>query len=158
VIAIRPAARTDRVAIEESLARDVGGSPYIEVPAYAIRLAFHGRASESRAIVAENDGSMVGFAVFGEVAGAIGTGRLHFVSVMPTTRRHGIGTRLCEAALADLASRSDRMVVIELPDAPVFAGGHAMVARCGFVETARVADYYADGVDLLVLRRSIGPG
>lgn len=158
MIAFRPAVASDRAAIDEAVERDLGRSPYISVPAYAIRMAFQGRPSESRALIAHHDGSMMGFAVFGEVAGAVGTGRLHFVSVIPNARRRSIGVGLCEAAVAELALRGDRVVVTEIPNAPLFATGRALLARCGFVETARVADYYADDVDLLVLQRSIGPG
>jgi ribosomal protein S18 acetylase RimI-like enzyme len=158
MIAFRHAVAGDRAAIDESVERDLGRSPYIGVPAYAISMAFQGRSSESRAIVADHDGSMVGFAVFGEVAGAVGTGRLHFVSVTPNARRRSIGVGLCESAIAELTSRGDRVVVAEIPDAPLFASGRALLARCGFVETARVAAYYTDDVDLLVLQRSLGSG
>jgi hypothetical protein len=33
-----------------------------------------------------------------------------------------------------------------------------LLARCGFSETARVADYYRDGVDLIVLQREVHDG
>jgi ribosomal protein S18 acetylase RimI-like enzyme len=158
VIELRSAVTADRPVLDESLHRDLGDSPFVEVVAYAIRMAFDRHTSESHAIVAEHDGSVLGFAVFGTVAGTVGTGRLHFVSVMPRARRQAIGIGLCEAAIADLTVRGDRVVVVEMPAIASFASGRALLRRCGFDEAARVADYYADDVDLLVLRRAVGRG
>ena len=134
---------------------DLAGTPYATVAEYFLRLASEGDTNESRAIVADREGEVVGFVLFGEVAGAIGTGRVHFVSVTASARLHAIGVGLCEAAAADLASKGARYVVAEVPDEPLLSPGRALLGRCGFVETARVADYFRDRTDLVVLLRRI---
>lgn len=156
-VVFRPAAESDRAVMHAFIAHDVAGTAYAEVPMYFLKLALEGRAAESRAIVAERDGEVVGFALYGEVAGAFGTGRMHFITVSASARLLAIGAGLCEAAVADLTARGARMVVAEVPDDPVVASGRALLARCGFVEEARVADFYRDGVALLVLRLSTTP-
>jgi ribosomal protein S18 acetylase RimI-like enzyme len=152
-VRFRPAVPADRAVLRAFVDHDVAGTPYAEVPAYFLRLALEGRATESRAIVAERGADIVGFALFGEVAGAVGTGRMHFITVTASSRLHTIGAGLCEAAVADLASHGVRFIVAELPDDPVVASGRALLARCGFVEVAHVPDYYRDGIALLVLQR-----
>jgi ribosomal protein S18 acetylase RimI-like enzyme len=151
----RRAVVDDRPAMRALVEHDLAETPYATVAEYFLRLANDGAANESRAIVAERAGEVVGFALFGEVAGAIGTGRMHFVSVTASARLHAIGVGLCEAAVADLASKGARLIVAEVPDEPLLSPGRALLARCGFVETARVPDYFRDNTDLVVLLRSI---
>ena len=155
VTAYRRAVHADRAAMLELLQHDVAGTPYAAVVEYFLRLASEGGERESRALVAERGGDIVGFALFGEVAGAVRTGRMHFVSVTASARLHAIGIGLCEAAVADLVSTGARLVIAEVPDEPLLSPGRALLARCGFSETARVADYYRDGVDLIILQRLV---
>jgi ribosomal protein S18 acetylase RimI-like enzyme len=137
---VRRAADTDRGVMSAFIAHDVAGTPYAEVPRYFLRLALEGRSSESRGVVAERDSEVVGFALFGEVAGAAGTGRIHFVSVSASSRLGTVGVRLCETAVADLSEAGARLVIAELPDDPILVSGHALLARCGFTEVGRVPD------------------
>jgi ribosomal protein S18 acetylase RimI-like enzyme len=155
VATYRRAIDTDRAAIRTLVDHDVAGTPYATVVDYFLRLASDGNEHESRAIVAERAGEIVGFALCGEVAGAIRTGRMHFVSVTASARLHAIGVGLCEAAVADLSSAGARLIIAELPDEPLLSPGRALLARCGFAETARVPDYYQDGVDLVILQRAV---
>jgi ribosomal protein S18 acetylase RimI-like enzyme len=155
VATYRRAVDADRPAMRSLVEHDVAGTPYATVVSYFLRLASEGGTRESRAIVAERAGEIVGFALFGEVAGAIQMGRMHFVSVTASARLHAVGVGLCEAAVADLTASGARLVIAEVPDESLLSPGRALLARCGFTEVARVADYYRDGVDLIVLRRSV---
>lgn len=156
-VRIRPATNADRRALETLIEHDLGDSPYAGIPAYYLRLAFDGRPGESRVVVAERRTLVVGLALYGEVAGAVGTGRLHFITVTAAARLEAIGTSLCAAAVDDFRRRDTRLVVAEVPAHPVMAGGFALLARCGFGEAARVADYYQDGIDLVLLQRALAP-
>ena len=156
VALFRPLVDGDRTVVRALVDQEAAGTPYVPVVDYFLRLAFDGRADESRAIVADRGGEVVGLAVFGEVAGAVGTGRMHFVTVSASARLHAVGLGLCEAAVADMTSRGDRLVVAEVPDDANLTSGRALLARCGFNEVARVPDYYQDGVDLVVLQRTTG--
>lgn len=150
----RIAVDSDRPALLGLAKQDLTGTPYAPILAYFLRLALNGESDESRAIVAERGGAVAGVTVFGAVAGTIGTARIHFVGVTTSARSHAIGVGLCEAAVSDLASKGARLVIAEVADDPALAPGRALLARCGFVETARVPDYYRDGVDLIILERS----
>jgi ribosomal protein S18 acetylase RimI-like enzyme len=154
VFRIRRAVDTDRSVMNAFIAHDLAGTSYVEVPAYFLALALEGRSAESRGIVAERDGEVVGFALYGEVAGSVGTGRIHFVSVSASSRLNAVGVQLCEAVVNDLLAAGARIVIAELPNDPILVSGRALLARCGFSEVGRVPDYYADGVALVILARS----
>lgn len=154
-VVLRPARKTDDATMRMLVEHGVVGATNAEGVGYFLRLALDGRSHESRAIVADDSGNVIGFVLYGEVAGAIGTGRVHFITVAMTARHDSIGTRLCEAATADLISEGARLVLVELPGDSSSIPGRGLLARCGFVEAARVADYYRDGVDLILFQRPI---
>lgn len=153
-VVFRAAGDSDRSAIRALVDHDVAATAYADVVHYFLRLALEGRRSESRAIVAVQHGEVVGVALFGEVAGTVGTGRMHFVAVSASARLHGVGVGLCDAAVADMAAAGARLVTAELPDDRSVTGGRALLAHVGFAEVARIADYCRDGVDLVIVSRS----
>ena len=154
-VALRTLTGDDRASVLHLVAEAIGGTRYRELPMYFLRLALSGQCEdESRGIVAVRNDRVVGCALFGAVAGAVGTGRIHFVAVAPEARRLGIGTRMCEAAVSQLAAGGARSVIVEMPDDRAVADGHELLASNAFVEVARVRDYYRDGVALIVLNRA----
>ncbi len=152
-VTVRPALLDDRAAAAALVGAATAGSPYAELPAYFLHRAFDTAGSECRVVLAESTGAVIGCALYGDVAGTVGTGRVQFVAVAPEQRRAGVGRALCEAAIADLAAHGMRTVVVEMPDDPLHASGRAWLDACGFAVVARVADYYRDAVDLIVLER-----
>ncbi|HUQ81907.1 MAG TPA: GNAT family N-acetyltransferase [Gemmatimonadaceae bacterium] len=156
-VVVRAALGDDRAALERLVGEGVSGTAYRDVPDYFLRLALAGRSDESRAIVAVRAGAAVGCALFGPVAGAVGSVRIHFIAVAGTERRTGTGRSLCTAILNDAASHGTRSVIVEMPDEAVFDAGHALLESCGFAHVARVADYYRDGVALVVMHHAIAP-
>ena len=71
---------------------------------------------------------------------------------------NGVGSGLCDAAVADMAAAGARIVTAELPDDRSLAGGRALLAHAGFVDVARITHYWRDGVDLVIACRSIHTG
>ena len=105
---------------------------------------------EYRALVAERDGEIVGIAAYGMVAGAVGTGMIYSILVAPRSRRAGIGERLLFHLKGDLASAGARMIVAEIPGDPIVMRFRAILLTHGFVEEARIDDYYADGLPQII--------
>ena len=153
-VSIRFHIDSDRGAMNAFIAHDAAGTPYVEVPRYFLRLALEGRTAESRCIVAERDGEVLGFALYGDVAGAVGTGRIHFIGVTASSRLNAVGVSLCDAAVNDLAAGGARTVIAEVPDDPLLVSGRALLARSGFMEVGRVPDYYRDRIALIILARA----
>ncbi len=152
---IRPLRAADRSAAQELAAAELLQSPYGELPSSALESALGGQTPEARGLVSVMDNEVTGVVVYGTVAGALGTGRLHLVAVSAAARLRGVASALVAAAIARLRSEGVRVVFAELPDDPGFAPARALLLREGFAEEARVADFFRDEVPLLLLRRDI---
>ncbi len=125
-------------------------NPSIERTTELLKSAVSKQDGEYRACIAERDGELVGFAVFGMVAGTVGTGMLYSLLVAPRSRRAGIGERLLFQISAELASSGARMIVAELPGDPSVMRFRALLLSHGFVEESRIDDYYRDGVAQII--------
>jgi ribosomal protein S18 acetylase RimI-like enzyme len=136
----------------------VEGTPYAPRQLEMLDEALAGTGAECRALVAARDGELVGVALFGEVAGTRGAAKVHLVAVTAGARLLGIGARLVDAAVAELAAAGARLAIAEVPDDPRVAAGRALLVGAGFREESRVADFYADGVALVVMRREVSRG
>ena len=152
---IRPLESGDRSAAQELAAAELLQSPYGELPTSALATALGGQSVEARGLVSVADGEVTGLVVFGVVAGAVGTGRLHLVAVSAAARLRGVASALISAAFDRLRSEGVRVVFSEMPDDPGFAPARALLLRERFVEEDRVEDFFRDGVALILLRRDI---
>jgi ribosomal protein S18 acetylase RimI-like enzyme len=109
-------------------------------------------SKEYRACVAEREGELVGFAVYGMIAGAVGTGALYSVLVAPRSRRAGIGHRLLSHAASDLSTLGARIMFAEVPGDPYLVRYRALLLAHGFFEETRIDDYYRDGTPQIISR------
>lgn len=107
---------------------------------------------EYRACVAERDGEIVGFGIYGTVAGAVGTGVLYGVLVAPRSRRAGIGLRIIFHIASELANERARLIIAEVPGDPAIVRYRALLISYGFTEETRIEDYYRDGVPQIISR------
>ncbi len=102
-----------------------------------------------------DDGLLAGVVLSGFVAGALGTGALLWVAVPPRLRRRGIGRALVAAALGGLDRDGARLVVAELTGDAASGPVTALLALAGFEPEGEIADFYRDGVPLILLRRHL---
>lgn len=107
---------------------------------------------EARAVVAIGPNETLhGLVVFGEIAGAVGTGAILLIAVRHDARRRGTGRSLVQRALDDLRSDGARLVVAELAGSIEHGPALRLLAACAFHKEGEVADFYREGVPLLVL-------
>jgi ribosomal protein S18 acetylase RimI-like enzyme len=159
-VSIRPLTATDGPTCRGLFTAAFGNTLYAEAPRGALHAALDGAAAgrdnpEAAGLVAMAGDRLVGVAVYGEVAGAIGAGKMHGMAVAPDSQRLGIARTLIEAFAADLARRGSRFVLVEFPDAPELAAGRTLLLQCKFVEESRLPDFFVDGVALSFLRRNL---
>jgi ribosomal protein S18 acetylase RimI-like enzyme len=154
-VTLLPLAAPDSAAARALADTALGDAPYAEPLLASLDGALTAASDEYRAIVAHDEGALVGLVVFGETAGARGAGRIYVVVVDAAARRRGIATALLEAACHDLGARGARFVAIELPEDPHVERGRWLADRGGFREEARVSDYVREGVGLVFLRRDL---
>jgi ribosomal protein S18 acetylase RimI-like enzyme len=155
VVSFRPLRAGDVPVMRRLLSSELGGTPYADAMLPVFELALEASSTESQVLVATAGDELVGFILYGLVAGASGAGRLHVVIVTAAARLSGIATRLVDAAAAELSGLGARMVIAELANDPMHAPGLALLRRSQFVEEAVIADYYREGVDQLILRREM---
>lgn len=153
---IRPIRSDDAAAARSLLAGVLTGIAYAEAARDALDGALGGASDELHALVGESNGELTGLVVYGPVAGTVATARVHVVAVRGSERRRGVASRLCEAAVRKLHGQGARLIVVEMAEVPETLPARALLARCGWSEEARVADFFADGVHLLLFRRELG--
>jgi ribosomal protein S18 acetylase RimI-like enzyme len=127
-------------------------NPWVHRLPELLRAAVDHPGGEYRACVAERDGELVGFGVYGTIAGTVGTGTIYGILVAARSRRAGIGLRLVLHIAQDLADSGARMIVAEIPGDAAAVRFRALLIAYGFYEETRVDDYYRDGVPQIISR------
>ncbi len=149
-LAVHAAREEDLVAALALVEHEKEKNRWIERTADFLRIAVAKADGEYRACVAERDGEMVGLGAFGMVAGTVGTGMLYSILVGPRSRRAGIGERLLFQIKAELVTAGARMIVAEIPGDPSVMRFRALLLSHGFVEEARIEDYYGEGLPQII--------
>lgn len=94
-----------------------------------------------------------GVAAYGVISLAGGTADLDNLTVREDHQRQGIGRRLLAGLLEAAARRGAHEVLLEVRHDNVAA--IALYAADRFVEISRRNDYYAPGLDAIIMRRSL---
>ena len=142
---IRPLRAEDERAARALVERVVAGTPYGGLPLLALERALSGATDEYLGLISLRRGGADGLALYGLVAGTRGAAKLHLVT--------GEGAaQLLDAVAADLRRRGARLMVAEVPDDRAW---RAALEEGAFVVEGRIADYYRDGVHLLLMRREL---
>lgn len=97
-------------------------------------------------VVAEHEGAVVGYASAAVIADVADLTR---IAVKWADRREGVGTALLAALLDSAAERGAERMMLEVADTNEPALAFYVVS--GFVEIARRRDYFARGVDAVVM-------
>lgn len=96
-------------------------------------------------------GAMVGFII--TMLETDGTGHITTIGVAPEHRRHGLGYRLLQKAETAYKRRNVRLMRLEVRTANT--GAQQLYARAGYVVMQRLARYYANGGDGLLMVKSL---
>ena len=149
-LAVHAAREEDLAAALALVDHEKEKNPWIERTAEFVRAAVAHPDGEYRVVVAERDAEMVGLGAFGMMAGTVGTAMLYSILVAPRSRRAGIGERILFQIKAELVTAGARMIVAEIPAEPSVMRFRALLLSHGFVEEARIEDYYSDGVAQII--------
>lgn len=96
-------------------------------------------------------GSMVGFII--TMLEKDGTAHVTTIGVAPEHRRHGLAYRLLQKAENSYLQRGVRIMRLEVRTSN--AGAQQLYARAGYVIVHRLARYYANGGDGLLMIKSL---
>lgn len=101
------------------------------------------------------DGSMSGFACYGQEALAHGTWGLFWVCTLPEARGRGLGGALLREAVRVATAEGGRLMVIYTSSTAPYAAARRLYESRGFARVAVIPEYYNRGDDLFIYLRAL---
>jgi ribosomal protein S18 acetylase RimI-like enzyme len=98
---------------------------------------------------------LVGYACFGATPSTDRTFDLYWIAVHPSSQRSGAGAALMDEVERILTERNARMMVIETSSRDDYAPTRSFYHKRGYLDGARLRDFYAPGDDRVVLTRRL---
>jgi GNAT superfamily N-acetyltransferase len=108
-------------------------------------------AADYEFVGAFEDGRLAGYACYGATPATEGTYDLYWLAVHPDAQGRGIGRALVHAVEEKLVARGGRLLLVETSSRADYAGTRQFYARSGYIEAARVRDFYAPADDRILL-------
>jgi ribosomal protein S18 acetylase RimI-like enzyme len=94
---------------------------------------------------------LIGYSCVGPTPATDGTFDLYWLAVDPAAQGKGVGRALVREVERDLRSRGARLLLVETSSRPDYENTRAFYARCGYIEAARIKDFYAPADDRIML-------
>ena len=98
----------------------------------------------------DDAGDLLGYACFGPTPSTEGTYDLYWLAVHPAAQGRGAGRALVRRVEQDLAIRGARLLVVETSSRADYARTREFYVRGGYIEAARVRDFYAPADDRII--------
>ena len=98
----------------------------------------------------DESGRAVGWVCFGATPCTKGTFDIYWLAVSPAAQGKGIGRKLMADAERRIAERGGRLAIVETAGRAAYALTRAFYLRVGYVEAARIRDFYDVGDDKVV--------
>ncbi len=156
---LRPIRSKDRAPLAAMLARVAQFAPgEVDVALELIDASIcEPETSGYATLIAEVAGEVAGYVCFGPTPMTAATWDLYWIAVDPARQGRGIGRALYGAFAAEVQRRGGRNVRIETSSKEDYAATGGFYERLGFGIDGRLRDFYAEGDDLLVFYRVLGP-
>ena len=106
---------------------------------------------------AYEDERLLGYACAGPTPATEGTFDLYWLAVDPAAQSKGIGTTLVRTVERELRERGARMLLVETSSRPDYSNTRSFYARRGYIEAARINDFYAPADDRIMLTTRLTP-
>lgn len=100
-------------------------------------------------------GTLLGYTCHDRAPQSAISWELYGIAVLPRLARTALPGQLIERTDEMARKKRARQVFVELSSREAFARARAFYENSGFVEMARFADFYQEGEDKLVLRKSL---
>lgn len=84
-----------------------------------------------------------------------GTWNLLLIAVHPERQGEGLGAKLLRHVERALATRGERLLLVETSGLPSFERTRAFYRKCGYDEEARIRGFYRAGDDKVVFRKAL---
>ena len=100
--------------------------------------------------VSVEDGHVVGFGYCEPERMTNGTWNLLAIGILARCRRRGVGAAMMRYLEDRLRSGGERILIVETMGTPAFRGTRAFYRANGYVEEARIREFYEPGADKCV--------
>ena len=150
----RPLVSGDAEPVRALVWGALGITPYVDRVIELLSAAERGEP-DARALVTERDGTVAALALFGPVAGTVGTWHISMVLLAPRVELREVGGAIVDAVVAIARSAGARLLMAELPADAVLGRSLSLLRANGFRQEGRIPDFYRDNVALLFLRREL---
>jgi ribosomal protein S18 acetylase RimI-like enzyme len=108
-----------------------------------------------RAVTAARDGEVLGFAYYAPAAMTERTWYLWWIAVRKTDQAQGVGGTLLRHAEDEIRRERGRLLLVETSSLPHYEPTRCFYRKHGYDSTAVLADFYADGDDLVFFRKRL---
>lgn len=114
-----------------------------------------GAASGYEFLLADLNGSLVGYSCYGHIAGTDHSYDLYWIAVSPQQQRSGIGRKILAETEAVIARSTNARIYIETSGKPQYQPTQAFYEKNGYVLEARLVDFYRVDDDKLIYVKAI---
>jgi len=104
----------------------------------------------------EDAGQVLGFAYYAPASMTDRGWYLYWIAVAKSTQARGIGGALLRHAEQEIRDRRGRLLLIETSSLPHYELTRKFYLKHGYDHAATIADFYADGDDLVVFSKRMG--
>ena len=96
-------------------------------------------------VMAEQDGSLIGYTCYGPIACTISSYDIYWIAVHPELQRGGLGRRLIEETGRFIRGSGGTRIYVETSQRPQYDGSRAFYKNAGYRLETVVPDFYAPG-------------
>jgi len=114
-----------------------------------------GPASGYEFVLAEQDGTLLGYACYGANTTTDDGFELYWIAVQPRCQGQGLGRRILQRVEEATAQAGGRMLWAETSSTAPYAPTRAFYRKNGFTEAARLKDFYRPGDSKVILSKRI---
>lgn len=150
----RPISIGDAEGVRALVLAALGVTPYVDRVMELVTMAERGDP-EVQSLIIERDGTVAALALFGPVAGAQGTWKLHMLLLAERVEARKVGGAVVEATVAAVRAAGARLLTAELPSDQAIGKVLSLLRASGFKQEGRIPDFFRDEVALLFLRREM---
>jgi GNAT superfamily N-acetyltransferase len=120
---------------------------------------YHAFAHEHghRSVSYVHDGRTIGFVYYAPAAMTDRTWYLYWIAVKKLGQARGTGSALLHWTEHDILRQEGRLLLIETSSLPHYEPTRRFYLKHGYERSCVIADYYADGDDLIVFRKRLHP-
>jgi ribosomal protein S18 acetylase RimI-like enzyme len=117
-----------------------------------------GPSTDYRWLIADDDGSVVGFACYGPVPLTEGTFDLYWIAVDPENHGSSVASMLDAAVTDAVRTLGARWLLAETSSTAGYGRAQRFYARQGYDLVSRIADFYRPGDDRLTFGKRLDRG